>query len=288
MVALQKIVSTHVLSILTTPKTCTVEIVSIGNELLLGNTINTNASWIATRITAEGGRVNRITVVEDNLNEIARVIRETLSRKPNYIITTGGIGPTFDDMTIESVARSLRQPLQLNPEARVMIKDHYSKSLSNKNVKLTKARLKMAMLPIHATAVPNPIGTAPAVRLKAGTTVIFCLPGVPREAKAIFKETIASQIHLGSGEKKFVERWIKVTGIMESTLAPVVERTMKRWPHVYVKSHPRGFKQNAPIIDLHLSTLSPTPHKARREILAASEFLIQKLPDLKGRVNRVS
>ena len=269
------------------PKTCTVEVISIGNELLLGNTINTNASWIATRVVAEGGRVNRITVVEDNLSEINKVIRESLSRKPDCIITTGGIGPTFDDMTLKAVARSLHQPLGLSVEALAMIKNHYSKRLPNRNIKVTKARLKMAMLPIHASAVPNPIGTAPAVRIKTGSTVIFCLPGVPREAKAIFKQTIASQIHHRAGERKFVERWIKVTGVMESTMAPLIEQTMKRWPHVYIKSHPRRFMHNAPFIELHLSTLSSTPDETRR-VLSASDFLIRKLRALRGRVNIVS
>lgn len=232
--------------------------------------------------------MNRITVVDDNLKEIVGIIRETLNRKPDYIITTGGIGPTFDDMTVKAVARSLSQRLRLDPDALTMIKNHYLKRIPNKSMKLTKRRLKMAMLPIHASAVPNPVGTAPAVRMKAGRTVIFCLPGVPREAKAIFKQTIASQIQLQAKERKFVERWIKVTGIMESTMAPIVEQTMKRWPRIYIKSHPRGFKQNAPRIELHLSTLTSTLDETRREMVAASEFLVQELRAFKGRVNMLS
>ncbi len=270
------------------PKVCTVEIVSIGNELLLGNTINSNASWLAKRVTSEGGRVNRITVVEDNLTKIVEVLREILRRRPEYIITTGGLGPTFDDMTIKAVARLLNQPLRLNPEALRMIKEHYSRRFPDSTLKLTRARRKMAMFPVSGSAISNPIGTAPAVRTKTGATVIFCLPGVPREAKAIFKETIAAEIHHQAGENKFVEEWIRVAGVMESTLAPIVERTMRRWPQVYIKSHPRRLKGSTPIIELHLSALSPTQNETSRDIRAAKIFLTERLRSLRGRVSSVT
>jgi molybdenum cofactor synthesis domain-containing protein len=269
---------------LSKPKRCTVEIVSIGNELLLGNTINTNASWIAKRITSEGGRVSRVTVVGDILAEIIATIREALRRRPDYIITTGGIGPTFDDMTIKAVARLLRQSLHLDVEALGMIKEHYSKRFPTATVKLTKARLKMAMLPVRGSAIFNPVGTAPAVRVKAAGTEIFCLPGVPREAKAIFNGTIATQIQHKAGDNKFVERWIQVTGVMESTLAPIVEQTMNRWPQIYIKSHPRRLKGSTPIIELHLSALSSTPRETSREVLTVTNFLAKKLRSLGGRI----
>jgi molybdenum cofactor synthesis domain-containing protein len=272
---------------LSKPKTCTVEIVSIGNELLLGNTINTNASWIAKRTTTNSGRVSRITVVGDNLAEIIATIQEAVGRRPDYIITTGGIGPTFDDMTIKAVARLLRQPLRLDREALEMIKEHYLKRFPKATVKLTKARLKMAMLPLRGSAVLNPVGTAPAVRVKAAGTEIFCLPGVPREAKAIFNATIATQINQKAGGSKFMERWIRVAGVMESTLAPIVEQTMKRWPHVYIKSHPRRLEGSTPIIELHLSTLSSTPHETIRELMTVTKHVAEKLRSTGGKITPV-
>jgi molybdenum cofactor synthesis domain-containing protein len=270
---------------LSNQKTCNVEIISIGNELLLGNTTNTNASWLAKRVTTEGGRVRRITVVEDDLQQISAIINEALRRRSNYIITIGGIGPTFDDMTEKAIGRAIHQRLRLDPRALRMIKDHYAKRFPNKRVKLTRERLKMAMLPTHAIAVPNPIGTAPAVRMKIRRTEIFCLPGVPREMKAIFNASIANQIRNQTGGRKFIERWIKVTGIMESNIAPAVEQTMKRWPNVYIKSHPRGFHRQRPTIEVHLSSLSPTPEEAQMEVSAASRHLLLKLRTLKGPVN---
>ncbi|MCK4425067.1 competence damage-inducible protein A, partial [Candidatus Bathyarchaeota archaeon] len=73
------------------------EIICVGNELLIGKTLNTNAHWLAKRITSLGLSVKRITVVGDEVNEIANAVREALQRKPRFIITVGGLGPTFDD-----------------------------------------------------------------------------------------------------------------------------------------------------------------------------------------------
>lgn len=174
---------------------CTVEILSIGNELLLGNTINTNASWIAAQVTRLGGRVTRIATVADNLDEISSSINEALRRKPNLLITTGGIGPTFDDMTLRGVAKALRLRITLNKAAVEMMKAHYARRFPNRTTSLTKPRLKMASIPVTSVPVMNPIGSAPAVRLRVRGTEIFCLPGVPSETKAIFKKTISKVVN---------------------------------------------------------------------------------------------
>ena len=266
-----------------TVKGCTVEIISIGNELLLGNTINTNASWIATRATDDGAHITRITTVGDRLSEIVKVIRESLNRKPDYIITTGGIGPTFDDMTIKAVARAVKRRTKVDPAALRMIKQHYAAKFP-RPVKITKARLKMAILPVNGTAIANPVGTAPAVLLKAKRTSIFCLPGVPPEARAIFRKSIAPQIRLRT-KNAYVERWVRVLGVMESRLAPLIDQTMKRWPNVYIKSHPRGFEgERIPHIDLHFSQFSPDS-KQTSEISAAVNFLTTKLRGLNARIS---
>jgi len=278
MVALQKkLIKSR--SILPRVKNCSVEIISIGNELLLGNTINTNASWIATKATNEGALVTRITTVADQLIEITRAVRESLRRKPNYIITTGGIGPTFDDMTIKAVAKGLRLKLGVDPTALAMIKQHYSDRFQGP-VKITKARLKMAILPAHATAIRNPVGTAPAVMLRTKRTLIFCLPGVPREARAIFKRTIGPQIRLRSGSS-YVERWVRVQGVMESTLAPLIDKAMNRWPSVYIKSHPRGYEgERIPHIDLHFSKFASNSKQTERDVSAVVDFMLMKLRGL--------
>jgi len=270
---------------LPTVKGCTVEIISIGNELLLGNTINTNASWIASKATSEGAQVTRITTVGDQLKEIVNAVRESLKRKPDYIITTGGIGPTFDDMTIKAVAKAVGRKTRVDPAALTMIKHHYANKFPGP-VKITKARLKMAILPLNAFAIANPVGTAPAVLVRTMGTSIFCLPGVPIEARAIFRKSIAPQVRLKT-KNAYVERWISVLGVMESALAPLIDQAMKRWPSVYIKSHPRGFEgERTPHIDLHFSKLSPNSKQTKREVTDAVNFMTMKLRGLNARISK--
>jgi nicotinamide-nucleotide amidase len=257
---------------------CTVEILSIGNELLLGNTVNTNAAWLATKVTSLGGNVTRITTVADNLHEISTAVRESIGRKPGFLITTGGIGPTFDDMTLKAVAKALRMRLRLDPVAIEMIREHYARRFRGKKISMTKPRLKMAYIPSRGSAIENPVGTAPAVMLRIGRTKVFCLPGVPSEAKTIFSKTVSKIIAAEARGMTFLERWIKVVGIMESSLAPILDRVMRHWPGVYIKSHPRGVEANGRAhLELHFSISSSEPKRAKRVISGAMKELADEL-----------
>lgn len=266
-------------------KKCVVEIISIGNELLLGNTINTNSSWIAAKVTAEGAHVTRIITVGDELGEIVKTVRDSLRRKPNYIITTGGIGPTFDDMTVRAIASALRQRMKVDPAALAMIKEKYSRRYPDKKLKLTRSRLKMAMIPTRGIAVLNPVGTAPAVKVVQGKTEIFILPGVPDEMHAIFRITLAEAIRRKVSSTVFMEQWATVDGIMESTLAPLIDQTMRRWPNVYIKSHARGFEgRGVPHLGLHFSGFSNDSERIKHEMTVSMDFLVRKLRGLNVRV----
>jgi nicotinamide-nucleotide amidase len=265
-----------------------VELISIGNELLLGNTINTNAAWLATQVTSLGGAVTRTTTIRDNLREISQTIKEALSREPDFIITTGGIGPTFDDMTIKAVAKALSLRLRLNKTALKMIREHYARRFPRHRISMTRPRLKMAFVPSGGAPIPNPVGTAPAVHLSIHGIEIFCLPGVPEEAKAIFSESVSRAIQHKAGGRIFIEQWIKVQGLMESSLAPIVDRVMSRWPGIYIKSHPRGFEGGGrPHIELHFSISDPDAERADNVINGAMSDAITKLRNCKAKITRM-
>lgn len=265
---------------------CDIELISVGNELLLGNTVNTNASWIASHITSLGGRVTRITTVSDNLNEISRAVNEALKRRPTMIITTGGIGPTFDDMTLNGVARALKLRVRPDKTAIVMVREHYARRFPGQKLQLTKPRLKMASIPSGGSVVRNPVGTAPGVRLSARGIEMFCLPGVPKEAKAIFTDSVSRTIRSRTGGAVFDERWIHVRGIMESSLAPMIDHVMSRWPPVYIKSHPRGIEGGVrPHIELHFSVHSSNEKKAERALLGAVKDLTRELGEAGGKLS---
>lgn len=256
-----------------------IEIICIGNELLIGKTLNTNAQWIAKQTRAFGANVKRITVVGDDVTDISEAIREALRRKPKYIVTTGGLGPTFDDKTLEGMAKALNRKLVVNVEALSMVKEKYETYAREKGtapVELTRARVKMATLPEEAEPVLNPVGTAPGVRLDVEQTTLIALPGVPSEMKAIFDRCVLPMIKQASSESAFYEESFFVEGVMESDLAPLIDKVMRNNAGVYVKSHPKG-KESVSHIEVHFSIMADDGVMAeeilRRAVLQLSSFV---------------
>ena len=136
-----------------------VEIIGVGEELLIGKIANTNAQWLAQRVTSMGGRVRRITTVGDNTSDVASAIREAYSRQPEFILITGGLEPTFDDKTLAGIAEAFSLPLDVNPTALRMVEERYhelSRLGVTKNIEMTKERVKMAKLPEGAEPINNP------------------------------------------------------------------------------------------------------------------------------------
>jgi molybdenum cofactor synthesis domain-containing protein len=246
-------------------KSSTTEIISVGNELLIGHTLDTNSHWIAKRLTKFGWTLQRITVLRDSLAAIKDGVTGALRRKPDLLITLGGLGPTHDDMTLKGVALALNKRLVLNPEALAMVKARYSALEASTG--LTRFRRKMATLPEGAEPLPNPAGTAPGVTIKVGTTRLVSLPGVPSEMKAIFKGSVTPMLR-ESKAKAPREVSIGLVGIIESALAPALDRTRKAFPGLYFKSHPRGREGRIrSLIQLHVYSVDPhSPAKVDRAI----------------------
>jgi molybdenum cofactor synthesis domain-containing protein len=253
------------------------EVVCVGNELLIGKTINTNASWIAKQIVNMGAMVKRIIVISDDVDEIASVLREALKRKPRFIITTGGLGPTFDDKTLEGIAKALNRKVEVNPKALQMVKEKYETLLKAGRIEsyeLTPARIKMATIPEKAEPLPNHVGTAPGVLIRVQESVIIALPGVPPEMESIFEESVVPLLKREIGKLVFVEKSIYAVNVVESVLAPLIDQTMHDNPLVYIKSHvysksrPRGEEKRAHI-ELHFSITAKEPRLANEQLKKA-------------------
>ncbi|MEM2425038.1 MAG: nicotinamide mononucleotide deamidase-related protein [Candidatus Bathyarchaeia archaeon] len=266
-----------------------VEIISIGNELLIGKILNTNAHWLAKRITSLGLSVCRITVVGDDVDEISSVLKESIQRKPAFIITTGGLGPTFDDKTLEGVAMATSRELEENREALEMIKRKYEEYVAEgrmERVELTQYRVKMARLPRGARPIPNPIGTAPGVLLEHEGAKLIMLPGVPEEMKAIFEESILPLLRKAAGNMFFYETSLEVVGIYESDLAPLIEEVMRENPYVYIKSHPK-ISERVQKIELHLSTTCSDESLARQRIERSIMQVSSLISERGGRIRPI-
>ncbi len=201
------------------------EIISVGREILRGFTVNTNASWLAQQLTSLGIDVKRITVVDDEEEDIINVTNETLKRKPHVIIYTGGLGPTFDDITVESVSKALNLPVEINSVALDMIKKVYARL----GLPLTNERIKMAKMPKSAIPLPNPVGTAPGVFLMFNETTIIMLPGVPDEMKSIFTESVQPKLVELKDRGVYLEKLFIARGIPESEASKVVKEIKEQF-----------------------------------------------------------
>ena len=265
-----------------------IEIICVGNELLIGKIVNTNAHWLAKRATSLGMTVKRVTAVSDDVAEIATVVRESLKRKPKLIITTGGLGPTFDDMTLEGIAKALNRELEVNQKALGMVRkkyETYAKEGKIEEVELTPPRVKMAKLPEGSKPLPNPVGTAPGVETEVGGTFLIALPGVPSEMDAIFEESVAPLIKKEAGVTVFFERSIFADGIMESALAPLIDEVMHDNSCVYIKSHPKG-QEKKPHLEVHFSTTTKNHETARKCVDVAVAQLSQLIEENGGTIRR--
>ncbi len=245
-----------------------VGIICVGNELLIGKTLNTNARWLAKQATALGMTVKRIVVVGDDVDEIAAVVQDALNWETELIVTTGGLGPTFDDRTLEGIAKALNRKLKVDEKAMRMVRQKYESYFREGRMEkpeLTPPRIKMATLPEDAESLPNPIGTAPGVKIDVEGTVLIALPGVPVEMEAIFQESVVPVLKRKAGELTFYEMSIYADQIMESTLAPLVDKAMHDNPYIYIKSHPKG-EERKPHIEIHFSTTARDSKTARSRL----------------------
>jgi molybdenum cofactor synthesis domain-containing protein len=252
------------------------EILVIGNEILSGKTLDTNSQWINRRITELGGTTIRKTTVLDDVSEIASATRQITRRAPRTLIVVGGLGPTYDDRTLQGLAVAVGRPLSVNKRALQMVQRHY-RTIGKRAVEMTKHRIKMATLPTGAKPLTNLIGTAPGVRMKAMKTTIFALPGVPAEMKAIFNQSVEPFLRKRLGRTAYFEHSFRLHGIMESELAPVLDSATSRFPDVYVKSHPQGFERSVgSVLEIHLAARARSKRAAKRLTLNAAQFIMQQ------------
>jgi nicotinamide-nucleotide amidase len=260
-----------------------VEILCVGNELLSGITLNTNAHWLAGQVAATGGTVTRVTVVRDDLGEISAAVKESLGRKPDILVMTGGLGATYDDLTLEGVALALGKKIILDGRAVEMIRKSYA--ARKLNYELTEARLKMAKIPEGSTPIQNLVGSAPAVMEQAGGTKIFCLQGVPSEMKAIFEEHVLPLVKKGVG--RFIAQEINydVRGITEAMMAPALAKIVRSHPKdaIYLKTHPRGYyRKKTPQIRVQLISRGNDEKEVKKRLDAIAKVIEKEVARLGG------
>lgn len=188
------------------------EIVMIGTELLLGQIVDTNATHIGQVLAENGIGLYQKTTVGDNRRRIVNVLEAALGRA-GVVLTSGGLGPTEDDLTREAVSDVFRQPLEMRPE----LLEELQKRFAFIRRPITDNNKKQAMAPAGATVIPNPNGTAPGIICGDGRGEVICMPGVPHELKAMLADAVIPYLRAKYGIKGVLHyRVLKVCGMGES------------------------------------------------------------------------
>ncbi|MDH3476630.1 MAG: molybdopterin-binding protein [Rhodospirillales bacterium] len=203
-------------------KTVTACLLIIGNEILSGRTRDANLAFLGDNLNRLGIRLTEARVIPDEAEVIVATINDVRARF-DYVFTTGGIGPTHDDITAECVARAFGLPLIQNPEARAILEAHYPPG------DLNEARLRMANTPEGATLIENPISRAPGFQIGN----VFVLAGIPSVMQAMF----ASSSHRLTGGKRLLSASV-TAALPEGLMAAGLKAIQKRYPEVEIGSYP--------------------------------------------------
>ncbi|GAA2134795.1 CinA family nicotinamide mononucleotide deamidase-related protein [Actinomadura napierensis] len=191
-----------------------VELLTVGDELLLGDTINGNAAWLGRRLAEHDVEVTRSVVVGDEMDVIVAAVRSALERA-DAVITTGGLGPTYDDLTRDALARAAGVPLVRDPALERRLRERAEAA----GRELQQMAFRMAEVPEGAGQLRNSAGTAPGLRVELEGGVVYALPGVPFEMRTIMDEVVLPELAATAGLPAVARRTLRTAGIWESVVA---------------------------------------------------------------------
>ena len=212
------------------------EIVAIGSELLLGQIVDTNSAWMAQRLADLGANLFYKTVVGDNPGRMLEITTRAMERS-DLVITSGGLGPTQDDLTREIVARATNRNLVMDPELMVQIEERFRR----RGLIMTENNNRQALIPEGAITVKNPNGTAPSFIVEDPRAVVYCLPGVPFEMKWLFDNELVPYLRGKFGLLDSIySRVLKISDLGESGVDDLVGHLIANSvnPTVGVLAHP--------------------------------------------------
>ncbi len=259
--------------------TSLVAIITVGNEILDGIILDTNTRWMIERLKPLGLMVKEVMTVRDDVSEIAKAINRAAVDGCGLIITSGGLGPTHDDMTLKGVAEAFHLALEVNEEALAIVARQYA-TLHDRGIidseEITEARRKMAVFPRNARPLDNRVGGAPGVLLHYCGVEVVSLPGVPHELMWIFDNQLVP--HLSERlDEVYYEEVLSLPLRDESTLAPLIDEVMRRVPNVWIKSLVKPYGERG--IRLWISARGTEKTELEAKVKKVAEILVQLVKD---------
>ncbi len=245
-------------------------IVSIGNEVLSGQTIDTNAAYLSRRLLSIGIPVVSSYTIGDEIDSIVRSFGFAGS-DADIIIITGGLGPTDDDLTRQALAKFLGAELQLQDELLQAIQDFFTR----RNKKMPSRNKIQAYMPVGAKALANNLGTAPGIRGELAGKLLFALPGVPSEMKQMFEESVLPELQRFASGQVVVIRKLRCFGTGESNLAELVGPLMQRGRNPLINC-----TASCGVITLTITAIAKDKDTAGRMVEKDEKSLREKLGEL--------
>lgn len=244
-----------------------VEFIAVGTELLLGQIVNTNASWIGSRLADAGLAHYHQTVVGDNFERLVDEITAAAKRS-DAVILSGGLGPTQDDITREAMASAARVELVRDEEYAVRLRAYWE----SRGREMPESNLKQADQPAGAVPLPNPKGTAPGLRLDIGDTVLFAVPGVPAELYPMIDQHVMPVLQglAGGDEYVMVSRLLRSWGESESRIGEMFDDLFQTSTNPTI-----AFLASAGEIKVRLTARAPTAAEAE-VLIAPMETIVRE------------
>lgn len=245
------------------------EIITIGDELLIGQVVDTNSAWLGSTRGDDGIKVIQITSVQDNAAQIVQAVNDALSRA-DIVLMTGGLGPTKDDITKKTLAEMFGMKLVRNEQVYEMV----GKQLALRGIAFTELNQGQALVPDGCTVLPNRNGTAPGMWFERDGKVLISMPGVPFEMKALVKDEVLPRLRKHFALDANVHRTIITFGLAESILAD----TIASWEEALPPYLHLAYLPSALCIRLRLSAYEIDRQKAEQEIESQIGKLSKVIP----------
>lgn len=235
-----------------------VEIITVGDELLIGQVVDTNSAWIGQQLGRIGAQIDRIVSVHDQADGIRGAVDSALGRA-DVVIMTGGLGPTKDDITKKTLADYLGSPLERDPE----VYEHVRRMTAERGIDFNELNQAQALVPRGCTVLPNRVGTAPGMMfVRPGRTdtqprLLFSLPGVPFEMKTLVTEHLIPQLRQHFALRSVVHRTMITFGMAESAMALAIapwEDALPDWLHLAYLPNARGIRLRLSAYDVDVTT----------------------------------
>ena len=242
------------------------ELLTIGSELMSGATVNGNAAYLARRLAELGLPCWRQVAVGDERAALLAALRDGLHRS-EVLLVTGGLGPTFDDITMEAIAEATGRPLRARPEVATTIRRFYARHHRT----LQQAALRQARIPLGGVPLPNPIGTAPGLWLPLPNRLLIALPGVPSEMQAIMERSVLPRFRRLPGLGVVETRTLRTVGVVELQ----IERFLRRLR--VPETVQIGLYPHLRAVDIRLTAIGTSRRQARASLATIERFLRRSL-----------